>query len=162
MHESLYDSIASRIVTTSGDLFNPEIMIHRRYESAHEFGRVVAPELERHSLDEDKSREQSSCDVFLLAIRKKPKANFSSHKVYRNQDLAFGVTMEVDAVFLSRQRKLVRIRFSEFKAKPLQSHPADLTVMTRHDDPLDEVVHLVPVIALSQRSSDPFWSDVKQ
>ncbi len=34
--------------------------------------------------------------------------------------------------------------------------------MTRHDDPLDEVVHLVPVIALGQRLSDPFWSDVKQ
>ncbi len=34
--------------------------------------------------------------------------------------------------------------------------------MTRHDDPLDEVVHLVPVIALGQRPSDPFRSDVKQ
>ncbi len=34
--------------------------------------------------------------------------------------------------------------------------------MTRHDDPLDEVVHLVPVVALGQRSSDPVRSDVKQ
>ncbi len=34
--------------------------------------------------------------------------------------------------------------------------------MTRRDDPLDEVVHLVPVIALVQRASDSFWTDVKQ
>ena len=34
--------------------------------------------------------------------------------------------------------------------------------MTRRDDPLNEVVHLVPVIALGQRSRDPFWSDVEQ
>jgi hypothetical protein len=34
--------------------------------------------------------------------------------------------------------------------------------MTRHDDPLDKVVHLVPVVALGQRSSNPFRSDVKQ
>ncbi len=33
---------------------------------------------------------------------------------------------------------------------------------TLGDDPLDEVVHLVPVIALGQCSSDPFRSDVKQ
>jgi hypothetical protein len=98
----------------------------------------------------------------LLAIRKKPEANFSSHKVNRNQDLALGVTVEVDTIFLSRQRKLICISFGEFKAKPLQSHSADLTVMTRHDDPLDEVVRLVPVIALGQRPSDPFRSDVKQ
>ncbi len=70
--------------------------------------------------------------------------------------------MEVDTILLSRQRELICIRFGELKAKPLQSHPADLTVMTRHDDPLDEVVHFVPVIALGQRASDPFRSDVKQ
>ncbi len=34
--------------------------------------------------------------------------------------------------------------------------------MTRHDDPLNEVVHLVPVIAFGQRASDSFWTDVKQ
>ncbi len=34
--------------------------------------------------------------------------------------------------------------------------------MTRRDDPLDEVVHLVPVISLGQCTSDPFRSDVKQ
>ncbi len=57
---------------------------------------------------------------------------------------------------------MVCIRLSELKAKPLQPHPANLTVMTRSDDPFDEVVHLVPVIALGQCSSDPFRSDVKQ
>jgi hypothetical protein len=60
MHETLYDGITSRIVTTSGDLFNTEIMIHRRYESAHEFRRIIAPEFERDPFDEDESREQSS------------------------------------------------------------------------------------------------------
>jgi hypothetical protein len=34
--------------------------------------------------------------------------------------------------------------------------------MTRHDDPLDEVVHFVPVIALGQRASNSFRPDVKQ
>ncbi len=53
MYESLYDGITSRVVTTSGDLFNTEIMIHRRYESAHEFRRIIAPEFERDSFDED-------------------------------------------------------------------------------------------------------------
>ncbi len=57
---------------------------------------------------------------------------------------------------------MICIRLSEFKAKPLQTYPADLTVVTRRNDPLDEVVHLVPVIALGQRSSNPFRSDVKQ
>ncbi len=70
--------------------------------------------------------------------------------------------MEVDTIFLSGQRELVCIRLGEFKAKPLQPHPADLVVVTRHDSPLDEVVHLVAIIALGERSSDPFWSDVKQ
>jgi hypothetical protein len=36
------DGITSRVVTTSGDLFNPEIMIHCRNKSAHELGRVIA------------------------------------------------------------------------------------------------------------------------
>lgn len=70
--------------------------------------------------------------------------------------------MEVDAISLPWQRKLVCIRLSEFKAEPLQPHSADLAIMTRRDDPLNEVVHLVPVIALGQRSRDPFWSDVEQ
>ena len=70
--------------------------------------------------------------------------------------------MEVDTILLSRQRELVCIRFSELKAKPLQSHPADLTVMTRHNDPLNEVVHFVPIIALGQRASNSFRSDVEQ
>ncbi len=34
--------------------------------------------------------------------------------------------------------------------------------MTRRDDPLNEAVHLVPVVALGQRPRDPFWSDVEQ
>jgi hypothetical protein len=34
--------------------------------------------------------------------------------------------------------------------------------VTRHDDPLDEVVHLVPIIALGERTSYPLMSDVKQ
>ncbi len=121
MHESLYDSISPRVVTTCGDLLNTEVMVHRRYESAHEFRRIIAPEFARDPFDEDESREQSSCDVFLLAIRKKPEANLSSHKVNRDQDLALGVTMEVDTISLSRQRKLICICLSEFKAKPLQS-----------------------------------------
>ncbi len=70
--------------------------------------------------------------------------------------------MEVDTIFLSEQWELVCIRLGEFKAKPLQPHPADLAVVTRHDDPLDEVVHLVPIIALGERSRHSFWSDVKQ
>jgi hypothetical protein len=102
MHESFHDGIASRVVTTCGDLFNPEIMVHCRYESAHELGRIVAPELKWNSFDLNESREKSSRHVFLLAIRKEPEAYFSSHKVYRDQDLALGVSMEVDTIFLSR------------------------------------------------------------
>ncbi len=162
MRESFHDGIASRVVTTCGDLFNSEVVVHCCYESAHELGCIVTPELERDFFDEDESREKSSRHVFLLAIRKEPEAHFSSHKVYRDQDLALGVSMEVDTIFLSGQWELVCIRLGEFKAKPLQSHPADLAVMTRHDDPLDEVVHLVSIIALGERSSYPFWSDVKQ
>ncbi len=55
-----YDGITSRIVTTCGDLFNTEIMFHRRNESAHEFRRIVASELKWDSFDEDGSREQGS------------------------------------------------------------------------------------------------------
>jgi hypothetical protein len=80
----------------------------------------------------------------LLAIRKKPEAYFSSHKVYRDQDLALGVTVEVDTRFLSRQWELVCVRLSELEAEHLQTHPADLTVVTRHDNLFDEIVHLVP------------------
>jgi hypothetical protein len=162
MHESFHDGISSRVVTTCGDLLNSEIVVHCCHDPAHELGCVVAPELERNPFDEDESREKSSRHVFLLAIGKEPEANFTSHKVYRDQDLAFSVSMEVDTIFLSGQWELVCIRLGEFKAKPLQPHPADLAVVTRHDDPLDEVVHLVPIIALGERSSHSFWSDVKQ
>jgi hypothetical protein len=70
--------------------------------------------------------------------------------------------MEVNAVFLSGQRELVCIGLSEFEAESLQPHPADLTVMTRHEDPFDEIVHLVPVVALGQRTSNSFRSDMEQ
>ncbi len=153
MHESLDDGIASRVVTTSGDLFNPEVVVHCRDESTHELGRVVAPELKWDSLDKDKPREKSSGHALLLAIRKEPKAHFTSHEIYRNQDLALGVSVEVDTVFLSWQRKLICLRLSELKAEPLQTHPADLSVMTRHDDLFDEIVHLVPIVALGQCAS---------
>ena len=53
MHESLHDGVTSRVVTTSGDLFNPEVVVHRRDESTHELWSVVASELERDSLDEN-------------------------------------------------------------------------------------------------------------
>ncbi len=100
----------------------------------------------------------------MLAIRKKPKAYFPSHKIYRNQDLALGVSVEADTIFLSRQWELVCVRLGEFEAaEPLQTHPADLTVVTRHDNLFDEIVHLiVPIIALSQRSSYPLCSNVKE
>ncbi len=94
-------------------------MVHCCYESAHELGCIVAPELERDSFDEDESREKGSLHVFVLAIRKEPEAQFSSHKVYRDQDLALGVSMVVDTIFLSGQRELVCIRLGEFKAKSL-------------------------------------------
>ena len=57
---------------------------------------------------------------------------------------------------------MVCIRLGELKAKPLQPHPADLTVMTRHDDPFDKIVHLVPVVALGQCTSNSFRSDMEQ
>jgi hypothetical protein len=98
----------------------------------------------------------------LLAVRKKPEANFSSHKIDCNQDLALGVSMEINAVPLSRQWELVRIGLSEFEAESLQPHPADLTVVTRHDDPFDKIVHLVPVVALGQCPSNSFRSDMEQ
>ena len=55
-----HDSISPRVVTTCGDLFNAEAMAHRRYESAHEFRCIIAPEFEGDSFNEDESREQSS------------------------------------------------------------------------------------------------------
>jgi hypothetical protein len=61
--------------------------------------------------------------------------------------------VEVDAVLLSRQWELICVRLSELKAEPLQTHPADLTVMTRHDDLFDEIVHFVPKVTLGQCSS---------
>ncbi len=70
--------------------------------------------------------------------------------------------MEVNTVSLSRQRELICIGLSKFEAESLQPHPADLTVVTRHDDPFDEIVHLVPVVALGQRASNSFRSDMKQ
>jgi hypothetical protein len=160
MHESLDDGITSRVVTTSGDLFNPKIVVHCRDESTHELGRIIAPELKRDSLDKDKPREKSSGHALLLAIRKKPEAYFSSHKIYRDQDLALGVSVEVDTVLLSWQWELICVRLSELKAEPLQTHPADLTVMTRHDNLFDEIVHHVPVVTLVNARvtlSDPTW-----
>ena len=47
-------------------------------------------------------------------------------------------------------------------AESLQPHPADLTVVTRHDDPFDKIVHLVPVVALGQCTSNSFRSDMEQ
>jgi hypothetical protein len=96
------------------------------------------------------------------AIRKKSKANFSSNKVNCDQDLALGVSMEVNTVLLPRQWELVCIHLSEFEAEPLQAHPTDLTVVTRRDDPFDKIVHLVPVVALGQCASNSFRSDVEQ
>jgi hypothetical protein len=93
--------------------------------------------------------------AFLLVIRKKPKAYFSSHEVYRDQDLALGVSVEVDTILLSRQWKLICVRPGELKAEPLQTHPADLTIVTRHDNLFDEIVHLVPIVTLGQCSSHP-------
>ncbi len=133
--------------------FNPEIVIHCRDESTHELGRIIAPELKWESLDKDEPREKSSGHALLLAIRKEPEAYFSSHKIYRDQDLALGVSVEVDTVLLSRQRELICVRLSELEAEPLQTHPADLTVMTRHDDPFNEIVHAVPIVTLGQCSS---------
>ncbi len=126
-------------------------MIHCRDESAHELGRVPAPELKRYFFDKDDHKEKSSGHVFLLAIRKKPKAYFASHKIYRDQDLTLGVFVEVYTIFLSRQWELVCVRLGELEAEPLQTHPADLTVLTRHDNLFDEIVHLVPIKALDQR-----------
>jgi hypothetical protein len=122
MHESLDDGITSRVVTASGDLFNPEIVVHCRDESTHELGCVIAPELKRDSFDKDEPREKSSRHAFLLAIRKKPKANFSSHEIYRDQDLALDVSVEVDTILLSRQWELVCVRLGELEAEPLCKH----------------------------------------
>jgi hypothetical protein len=153
MHESFDDGITSRVVTTSGDLFNPEIVIHCRNESTHELGRIIASELKWDSFDKDKPREESSGHAFLLTIRKESKAHFASHKIYRDQDFALSVSVEVDTLLLSRQRELICVRLGELKAEPLQTHPADLTVMTRHDNLFDEIVHLVPIVTLGQCSS---------
>jgi hypothetical protein len=153
MHESLDDGIYSRVVTTSGDLFDSEIVVHCRNQSTHELGRIIAPELKRGSFDKDEPREKSSGHAFLLAIRKEPEACFLSHKIYRDQNLALGVTVEIDTVLLSWQWELFCVRLSELKAEPLQTHPADLTVMTRHDNLFDEIVHLVPIVTLDQCSS---------
>ncbi len=57
---------------------------------------------------------------------------------------------------------MVCIRLSEFEAEPLQPHPTDLTIVTRHDDPFYKVVHLVPVVALGQCASNSFQSDMEQ
>jgi hypothetical protein len=53
------------------------------------------PEFQRDSFDKNEPKEKNSGYAFLLAIRKK------SHKIYRNQDLAFGVFVEIDTIFLS-------------------------------------------------------------
>jgi hypothetical protein len=69
-------------------------VVHCRDESTHELGRIVASERQRDSLDKDQSREKSSGHAILLAIRKEPKAHFTSHKIYRDPDLALGVSVE--------------------------------------------------------------------
>jgi hypothetical protein len=108
------------------------------------------------------AREKSPGHAFLLAIRKKPKAYFSSHRIYCDQDLALGVSVEVDTIPLSRQWELIYVRLGELEAEPLQTHPADMTVVTRHDNFFDEIVHLVPIMALGQRSSYPLCSNVEE
>ncbi len=85
MHESFDDGITSRVETTCGDLFNPEIVIHCRDESTHELERIIASELKWDSLDKDQPREKSPGHTLLLAIRKEPKAHFTRHKIYRDQ-----------------------------------------------------------------------------
>ncbi len=59
MQESLHDGIASGVVTTSGDLFNPEVVVHRQYEPAHELMSVIASEFEWNSFDKDESEKSS-------------------------------------------------------------------------------------------------------
>ncbi len=55
-----------------------------------------------HGNDDEISKESTVYDgKTVLAIRKEPEAHFSSHKVYRDQDLALGVSMVVDTIFLS-------------------------------------------------------------
>jgi hypothetical protein len=39
-------------------LFNPEIVVHCRDESAHELGRVIDPELKRDSFDKDEPSQR--------------------------------------------------------------------------------------------------------
>ncbi len=64
---------------------------------------------------------------------------------------------EVDSIFLSRQWELVCVRLGELEAEP----PADLTIVTRHENLFDEIVHLVPVVALGRCLSYPLWSHVE-
>ncbi len=71
------------------------------------------------------------------------------------------MSMEVDAVFLPRQRELVCIRLSELEAEPMQPHPTDLTVVTLHADPWDKIVHFLPIVALGQCASNSFRSDME-
>jgi hypothetical protein len=67
--------------------------------------------------------------------------------------------MEIDTILLPWSWELICIHSGELEAEPLQTYPTDLAVVTRHDDdPFDKMVHLVPIIALGQRSSYPFWS----
>ncbi len=60
MTELYVQLCANAMHSTCGDLFNTEIMVHRRYESVHELRRIVASEFKWHSFDEDESREQGS------------------------------------------------------------------------------------------------------
>jgi hypothetical protein len=76
-------------------------VIHRGDEPTNEFGRVIAPELKRDSFDEHEPREEGSGHILLLAIRKEPEAHFSCYKIYCDQDLALGVSVEFDAIPLS-------------------------------------------------------------
>jgi hypothetical protein len=110
------------------------------------------------------SLERRALDTFscLRFGRSQRQTSRVTNKIDCKQDLALGASMEVNAVLLSRQRELVCIGLSEFEAESLQPHPADLTVVTRHDAPFNKIVHLVPVVALGQCTSNSFRSDREQ
>ncbi len=69
LHIALYDCVRSRVVRCGGELGDAEIAIHGGYYTFHELTSFVIPKYEWDTLLKDKSRELSSRDVFLLAIR---------------------------------------------------------------------------------------------
>ncbi len=103
MHESLEDGITSRVVTTSGDLFNPEIVVHCRNKYTHELGRVIAPELERDSFDKDEPNQREELWTRFLACDSEEAKRILLESRDLSQDLALGVSVEVDTILLSRQ-----------------------------------------------------------